>query len=274
VTITPSGDVYAVALAVTPSGPFPSDTAVLVIKGSITGGMLSWDTSSLTTLIHNQVPAGLDPIDQSNDKEMVIADPTDSTGKTVYVVWDQIDFPSDSASFNAFHGFAFRENVFFTRTTNGGATWSPARDLTNFMANRSAFGNQIVVQPDGTLVDVFTLANGSGNQPPQADQNVVGVMRSTDHAPPGPPSPPARPSKRCPSPTRTRAPRTQGAQGPGEQQGDDPTLAFGHVGHWRSPSVFHGAVSGEVPRGDESGRRTIRIVTAPRRVAIGQSSKP
>jgi hypothetical protein len=57
----------------------------------------------------------------------------------------------------------------------------PASDLTNFLANVSAFGNEIVVQPNGTLVDVFTRANGSGNQPAPADQNVIGVMRSTDH---------------------------------------------------------------------------------------------
>src|SRR5262249_36056758 len=57
----------------------------------------------------------------------------------------------------------------------------PASNITNFQANVSAFGNEIVVQPDGTLVDVFTYATGSGNQAPQADHNVIGVMRSTDH---------------------------------------------------------------------------------------------
>src|SRR5262249_51035526 len=35
--------------------------------------------------------------------------------------------------------------------------------------------------PNGTLVDVFTHATGSGNQAAQADHNVLGVMRSTDH---------------------------------------------------------------------------------------------
>jgi hypothetical protein len=183
VTITPSGDVYAVALAVTPSGPFPSDTAVLVIKGSITGGVLSWDTSSLTTLIHTQVPAGLDPINPSNDKEMVVADPTDKTGKTVYVVWDQLKFPSDTANFDAITSVAIREDVFFSRTItiNGVVTWTPARNLTNLQANESAFGNEIVVQPNGDLVDVFTRGKGSGDQEPLAAQVKVGVMRSTDH---------------------------------------------------------------------------------------------
>jgi hypothetical protein len=40
--------------------------------------------------------------------------------------------------------------------------------VTNFQNLNSAFGNQLVVEPDGTLVDVCTLFNGSGNQAPQA----------------------------------------------------------------------------------------------------------
>jgi BNR repeat-like domain len=176
VSITPNGDVYAAALALTPAGPFPGHTAVMVAKS--TDGGSTWGTP--TTLEEDEAPAGTDPIDLANDKESVTADPTDPTGRTVYVVWDRLNHPSDSQNFNAFHGLAFREDALFSRTTDGGATWSPAQNLTNFQANRSAFGNQIVVQPDDTLVDVFTLGNGSGNQKAQADQNVVGVMRSTD----------------------------------------------------------------------------------------------
>src|SRR5262249_24425506 len=74
-----------------------------------------------------------------------------------------------------------REDAFFARTTDGGRTWEPAQNLTNFQANISAFGDQIVVEPDGTLVDMFSRLNGSGNQKPQADHTVLGVMRSTDH---------------------------------------------------------------------------------------------
>jgi hypothetical protein len=132
---------------------------------------------------------GTDPIDLANDKEAITADPTDPTGKTVYVVWDRLDHPSDSQDFNAFHGLAFREDILFSRTTDGGLTWDggvttdpPAtyRDLTNFKANVSGFGNQIVVEPDGTLVDVFTQLSGSGNQPAQAGRNVLGAITSKD----------------------------------------------------------------------------------------------
>jgi hypothetical protein len=148
--------------------------------------------STPTTLIRDDAPPGTDPAGLANDKEMVIADPNDSSGQTVYVVWDRLNQPSPSQDFNAAHGLAFREDMMFARTTDGGATWNggdyppavagyPASDITNFKANVSAFGNEIVVQPNGTLVDVFTYGNGSGNQKPEADQNELGVMRSTDH---------------------------------------------------------------------------------------------
>jgi hypothetical protein len=186
VSIAPNGDVYAVALAMTPVGPVPGHTAVLVSKS--TDGGVTWGKP--TMLIHDDAPPGTDPADLANDKEMVIADPTNAN--RVYVVWDRLNHPSDQQNFNAAHGLPFREDMMFARTTDGGATWDggnypaavpgyPASDVTNFQANESAFGNEIVVQPGGTLVDVFADATGSGNQAAQADHNVLGVMRSTDH---------------------------------------------------------------------------------------------
>jgi hypothetical protein len=195
VTIAPNGVVWASALAMTPSGPVPGHTAVLVIKGSIVingdgSASVSWDSAGPTMLIHDDAPPGTDPADLANDKEMVIADPTNSDN--VYVVWDRLNQPAPREDFNAAHGLAFREDMMFARTTDGGVTWDggdyppavpgyPASDITNFKENVSAFGNEIVVQPNGDLVDVFTRTNGSGSQAPQAGQNVVGVMRSTDH---------------------------------------------------------------------------------------------
>jgi hypothetical protein len=194
VSIGPDGKVYATALALTPDGPFPGDTASLVITGTITGTgsstSISWNPAGPTTLIRDTAPPGTDPIDLANDKEMVVADP--NIAGSAYVIWDRLNHPSDQQNFNAFHGVPFREDAMFARTTDGGVTWDggsnppavagyPASDLTSFQANVSAFGNQIVVEPDRTLVDVFTHSNGSGKQEPQADQSRVGVMRSTDH---------------------------------------------------------------------------------------------
>jgi hypothetical protein len=195
VSIAPNGTVWVSALALTPTGPIPGHTAVLALKGSIvTDGngnpSISWDSAGPTMLIHDDAPPGTDPADLANDKEMIVADPTNANN--VFVVWDRLNHPSDSQNFNAAHGLPFREDMMFARTTDGGVTWNggnypqavagyPASDVTNFKANESAFGNQILVQSDGTLVDLFTDATGSGNQGPQADHNVVGVMRSTDH---------------------------------------------------------------------------------------------
>jgi hypothetical protein len=177
VTITPTGDVYASTVGLTVSGHFPLITAVLVVKS--TDGGNTW--SDPTTLRVDQAPAGTLQINQANDKEMIVADPNDHTGQTAYVVWDQLDFPSDTPDFEAFHAnAAIRENLFFSKTTDGGAHWTAARNATNFQNLNSAFGNQLVVEPDGTLVDVCTLFNGSGKQAPQASQTTVAVIRSTD----------------------------------------------------------------------------------------------
>jgi hypothetical protein len=182
VTITSSGDVYATALAFTPRGAIAIDSAVLVIKGSISGGVLSWNTSSLTNLIENPAPpANLNPFNDSNDKDMVIADPTDPCGQRVYVAWDQSDFPSGTASYNSGHSFGLRTNGFFTRTTDGGAHWDTPHNLTSFNDNAGAFYDSIVVQPNGDLVNAFSYNKGSGRQPFQAGKFVVGAMRSTDH---------------------------------------------------------------------------------------------
>src|SRR5262249_1540653 len=58
VSIAPNGDVYATAIALTPSGPFPGHTAVMVVKS--TDGGFTW--SAPTTLEEDQAPPGTDPI--------------------------------------------------------------------------------------------------------------------------------------------------------------------------------------------------------------------
>src|SRR4029453_18329643 len=94
-----------------------------------------------------------------NDKNSMTADPTDS--RYVYAVWDRSRLPSENAHFNALHSFAFRGDIYFTRTTNGGQTWEPARAIFAPQANLFTIGNQIAVQPDGTLVDIFALTRGA-----------------------------------------------------------------------------------------------------------------
>jgi hypothetical protein len=111
---------------------------------------------------------------------MIVADPNDPSGQTAYVVWDQIQFPSDDSNFEALHaGAANREDAFFSKTIDGGAHWTPALNLTNFKDLLAASGNQLAVEPDGSLVDVCTLFKGSGKQPADVGQIALAVIRST-----------------------------------------------------------------------------------------------
>jgi hypothetical protein len=159
ITFAPNGDAYQISLSLNGSN---ADTGVLVSKS--TDGGATW--SEPTTLIHSP----------GNDKESITADPT--RPGYVYAVWDRPSLPSDNASDAAQnHSFAFRGYPLFSRTTDGGQTWSSPVALSN--QNIFTIGNQIVVLPDGTLVDVFNAGKGSGLQP-SSNQYFEGVMRSTD----------------------------------------------------------------------------------------------
>jgi hypothetical protein len=167
VSFAPNGDVYQISLSV--NLPVPSISAILVSKSSDGGD--TW--SEPVTLVRDDFNAA--PF-LFNDKESITADPTSASN--VYAVWDRSRFPSDNANFNALHSFAFRGDIIFSRTTNGGVSWSAARDILDQNKNEFTVGNQIVVLPNGTLVDIFNLGKGSGIQP--SNQFFQAVVRSRD----------------------------------------------------------------------------------------------
>jgi hypothetical protein len=78
-------------------------------------------------------------------------------------------------------GFGFQGPVWLSRTTNGGASWEAARAIFNPGANAQTIGNQIVVLPDGTLVDFFNEIFQFRN--PGGDSFVynVALIHSGDH---------------------------------------------------------------------------------------------
>ena len=135
---------------------------------SVNGGD-SW--SPLTTLTREDGAATVSFV----DKESITADPFDSN--YVYAVWDRGRIPTDRANINALHAFSFRGDIWFSRTTNGGASWEPARAIFAPRESKFSIGNQIVVLPNGDLVDVMFLGHGSGRQRSGWD---VAVVRSTD----------------------------------------------------------------------------------------------
>ena len=112
----------------------------------------------------------------SNDKVSITGDPT--RAGHAYATWLRFAHPADGGNspIADSHSFAFRGYPMIARTTNGGATWSPAVPMRN--SNTYLQGNQIAVAPDGTLYNVAAnLFTGA-----VAGENAVymSVMRSND----------------------------------------------------------------------------------------------
>ena len=126
ISFAPNGDLYYVSLGLGFIGP--QTTAILVSKS--TDGGLTW--SDPATLAEDQVPV-------FHDKEAIAADPNDPN--LVYAVWDRLHFDFDIGP------------AVIARSTDGGATWEPARVLYDPGPGNQTIANQIVVQPDGTVID-------------------------------------------------------------------------------------------------------------------------
>jgi hypothetical protein len=166
VTFSPNGVAHQISLSV---NLFNDPATAILVSRSTDGG----DTWS------EPITVARDPSDEApflfNDKESITADPNDSA--FVYAIWDRLRFPSDRANFNAQHAFSFRGDAIFSRTTDGGATWEPARAIFAPRKLQSTIGHQIVVRPTGELIDLFTLFQGSGNNRPGSS---LAMMRSTN----------------------------------------------------------------------------------------------
>jgi hypothetical protein len=170
VTIAPNGDAYVQTLTFQ---DFPTfSTSIIYVNKSIDGG-LTWGPP--TELVRN------DSFFQFNDKNSITADPLNSN--FVYAIWDRSRFPSDKREGHSISGFvrSLRSDAIFTRTTNGGASWEPARAIFMPRANEFGIGHQIAVvlggPHSGRLVDVFTLFHGSGSNKKGQE---IAVMTSDD----------------------------------------------------------------------------------------------
>jgi hypothetical protein len=163
VTFDTEGNAYQIALSVSAD----QVTSAILVSKSVDQGA-SW--SAPVTLIRDDNALNF------NDKESITADPT--RDDYVYAVWDRGALPGGSRSpTSEFHSFAFRGQPIFSRTTDGGVTWSAPVAMNN--SNIFTLGNQIAVLPTGTLVDVFWAGRGSGLQP-TPNQDFIGAMVSTD----------------------------------------------------------------------------------------------
>ena len=147
VTFSPNGHVYFFSLVLDieppPDRPGGNGKNAMVVNKSTDGGVTWGDP---ITLIRDEDPRFL------NDKNSITADPFDSN--FVYAVWDRLELPV-GILIHPEHVLGFKGPAVFARTTNGGTSWEPARIIYNPGGNNQTIGNQIVVLPDGTLLNFF-----------------------------------------------------------------------------------------------------------------------
>ncbi len=161
VSIGPDGTAYAIGLLATNStggtASGTNDTGVATVTSS--NGGKTWGNARLI-----KSDKGTSPVFEFtqffNDKESITADPIH--GGTAYAVWDRLKAPSHSPD-AALVAHAFRGPTWFSKTTDGGLTWTGTRAIFDPGQNSQTIGNQIVVAPNGTLYDFFALIQTTGS---------------------------------------------------------------------------------------------------------------
>jgi hypothetical protein len=173
VSWAPNGDLWSISLSV------DATTA----RNGVLAARMAHDTSTWSepfVLKFDNSKAGVSQGNLFNDKESLTADPTDPSGNLVYAVWDRFVSPSTNTPLPALeNSHSFHEPVWFDRTTNGAAaspSWEQARPIFDPGTQNATISNQIVVTPDGTLVDGFYLSKTHAGQ----GGNFIAVIRSTD----------------------------------------------------------------------------------------------
>jgi hypothetical protein len=167
--------VYSISDSFNANGPGFGGASSIIISRSTDGGV-NWQAP--VTAIYTASTTAL------NDKESVTADSLDPNA--AYAVWDRLVSPSLNANPSAFnHSPAFRGPAFFSKTTDGGQTWSQGRVVFDPGEKNQTIGNQIVVPSvgpaKGVLIDGFDLiTNKGGKGHNQRSTNSVAVIRSTN----------------------------------------------------------------------------------------------
>ena len=127
-TFSPDGTLFHMALVT--DGRI--GRSAMVVQRSEDGG-LTW-TAPLS-LVDDVFPL-------FNDKNTMTADPTNAN--FVYATWDRLDFANGGGP------------ALLARSTDGGQTFEAPSVIWDPGVNGQTIGNQIVVLPDGTVIDFFT----------------------------------------------------------------------------------------------------------------------
>lgn len=163
VSIGPDGTAYAVSVSLNTSNNSNAIGAAVSRDGGVT-----WQ--NLTAVIANNEPT----TQYFNDKESVTAHPT--RAGTAYAVWDRLESPNGNPYANS-HTAAFRGPTFFSKTVNGGQTWSPPKIIVPTPSRQQTIGNQIVVnRQNGALYNFFNLIT----PPFRITAYKVAFVKSTD----------------------------------------------------------------------------------------------
>jgi hypothetical protein len=172
VTISPDGTAYLMSLSIDqdPTSFFGSNPDAMLVSKSTDRGQ-TW--SDPITLIRDTNPNHL------NDKNTMTADPNDPS--FVYAIWDRLESPP-SGNTNPIAGenaTAYRGPTLFTRTTDGGASWEEPRIIFDPGTLQQTIGNQIVVRPQGELINIFNLIQTTRKGATRGFN--VSVIRSEDN---------------------------------------------------------------------------------------------
>ncbi|TFB96993.1 exo-alpha-sialidase [Cryobacterium sp. HLT2-28] len=166
VSVSPDGSAYAFSLSFNQT--LSGENALLVSKS--TDGGATWGP--------NAVLKRDTDLNVFNDKNSITADPTSS--RYVYAVWDRLEFPVERASRVAGeHAIGYHGPTWFSRTTDGGATWEAARKIFDPGTINQTIGSEIVVTGTGDLVNGFDLIYNFKNAKKVRGDNVA-IQRSAD----------------------------------------------------------------------------------------------
>jgi hypothetical protein len=172
VSFSPNGNAHVMSLVTDPDPVTGGFGANGMVYNRSTNGGLTWEPPIM--LIADETGRYL------NDKNSITADPNDS--RFVYAIWDRLQEPGRAvANPENQRGGAFKGPIMLARSTTGGQSFEPARKIYESGANKQTIGNQIVVRPQGQLVDVFGDITNNSNRRQSIGPVNVSVIVSGDH---------------------------------------------------------------------------------------------